>query len=234
MHRGLFPFILTSIGFTLIALATTMPLFEWRISEISTDIPSDVQINPSWTTKLGDSLESDAYILHQVVILKNGNNCSPKQLSYVIRRSQSDETIERIALMVSRGVIQWLTGLTQTGQITIAVLLVLCGVYIWLFAIRHNRPITEAIITIIVAVILLGFLINVWRVLAPSIGNFACLPDVNGTLTLNASLAKTYYETLAVLCSGVFLELGALGMIVRQTIKSVVERKQNLNLQKTL
>lgn len=230
--RGLVPFILASLGFTLIALAINMPLFEWQVSEIVTDLPSEVHINPSWTTKLGDSLESGSYnasdgsyIFDQVLVPKNGNSCSPEQLTSVVRRSRSDEMLERIALNVNQRIVLWLTGLTRTGQITMGVLLFLCGIYIWWFTIWYNRSITEAFIPTVVAVILLGFLINVWRILVPETGVFVCRPWLHGTVTFNAKLSKVHYETLVVLLTGILLELGALGVMLRQIIKAVVERK---------
>src|SRR6266496_4268375 len=119
--RSLLPFILTSFGFILIALVLNMPLFEWHISDIATDLPAGVQINPTWTTKFGDSLnsgsynaEDGAYIFHQVLFPNHGNSCSPQQLTSVVRRSQSDERLEQLELTLNHGMALWLTGLTQT------------------------------------------------------------------------------------------------------------------------
>ena len=135
--------------------------------------------------------------------------------------------LERIALNVKEKIIRWLTGLTQTGQITMGVILFLCGIYIWWFTIWHNRLFSETIISTVVAVILLAFLINVWRFLVPENGVFVCLPELRGTVTFNARLSKVHYETLLVLFAGILAELGALGMMVRQTTISI--RKRNLN-----
>lgn len=223
MLRSLLPSLLASLGFTLIALTIKMPLFEWQVSEITTDLPPEFHINPFWTTKPGESLESDSYVLNQVVmILKNGNSCSPEQLTYAIRRSRSDERLEQIALNINQRITRWLTGLTFTGQITMAVILLLCGIHIWWFTIWYNRPITEAFIITVVAVILLGFLINVWRILVPEIGVFVCHPGPHGTVAFNARLSKVHYETLIVFFSGILLELGALGIILRQIIGTII------------
>lgn len=234
--RNLLPFLLASLGFTLITLVLNMPLFEWQVSEIVTDLPPEVHINPAWTTKLGDSVESGSYtasdgsyIFHQVLVPKNENSCSPEQLTSVVRRSRSDERLERIALNVNQRIVLWLTGLTRTGQITIGVLLFLCGIYIWWFTIWYNRSTAEAFTFTIVAVILLGFLINVWRILVPETGVFVCRPWLHGTVAFNARLSKVHYETLFVLFAGILLEVGALGVMLRQIIRTVVERKKTPN-----
>lgn len=230
--RSLFPFILAGLGFTLIALVMNMPLFEWQINDIATDLPPEVYINSSWTTKLGDSLESGsynardgAYIFHQLLVLKNGNYCSPEKLTSVVRRSRSDERLEQIALNVNQGVVLWLTGLTQTGQITIAALLLLCGIYIWWFTICYSRPISEAFIFTAVSVILLALLINIWRILVPDTGIFICRPLIHGTLTYDARLSKIHYETVIVLFVGIMLEVSALGMMLRQIRIAMSEQK---------
>lgn len=235
--RSLHPLILVSLGLTLIALTLNMPLFEWKISDISTNLPSEVRISASWTTKFGDSLESGSYnandgsyIFHQVLVLNpnNGNSCSPEQLTSVIRRSQNDEMLERIALNVNQRIVRWLTGLTQTGQLTIAILLLICGVYIWWFTIHYKCPVAENFIIAVVATILLGFFINVWRLLVPETGVFVCQPELYGTLTFNAKLSKIHYETPVILLAGIFLELSALITILRQIRQIVFDRKRSL------
>jgi len=224
--QSLLPFILASLGFTLIALVTTTPLFEWEISEFVTDIPSDVYVDSFWKTRLGDSLGSDLYILNQVKIVKNGNSCSPAQLFYDVRRSQIDDAVERMALTVNQGVVRWLTGLTQTGQLTMAVFLVLCGAYIWWFTISEGQPITEAIISTVIAMVLLVFLTNVWRFLGPNIGTFTCLPEIRGTVSFTAKLSKIYYGTPVILLVGILLEIGAIIVIIRQVTWTVSGQKK--------
>ena len=228
MLRSFTPFLLASLGFTLIALTIKMPLFDWQISEIVTDLPPEFHINPSWTTKLGDSLESDSYVLNQVVMLMNGNSCSPEQLTYVVRRSRSDERLEQIALNVNQRIALWLTGLTFTGQITIGVILFLCGIYFWWFTIWYNRPFSETIISTVVAVILLGFLINVWRVLVPDVGVFVCRPGPHGKVTFNARLSKVHYETLLVLFTGISAEVGAMSIMLRQFMMTIIQGKESV------
>jgi hypothetical protein len=231
--RSLLPFILASLGFTLIALVVNLPLFEWQISKITTDLPPGAQINSSWITKFGDSLMSGSYtatdgsyIFHQVLFPSNGNSCSPEKLTSMVMRSQSDEMLEKIALSINHGLILRLAGLTQTGQIIIAVFLFICAIYIWWFTLGHKRPFAEALILTVIAVILLGFLINVWRILVPETGVFVCRPSIHGTITVNARLSKLHYETLLVLFAGIIAELGALGIMLRQVIMAATERKK--------
>jgi hypothetical protein len=224
--RSLLPFILASLGFVLIALTIKMPLFEWQVSEVTTDLPPQFHINPFWTTRPGESLEHDSYVLNQVVmLLKNGNSCSPEKLTYAVRRSQSDERLEQIAVSINQTITQWLTGLTFNGQITMAAILFLCGIYIWWFTIWYKRSMVEACIMTVVAVILLGFLINVSRVFVPEIGVFVCRPGPHGALAFNARLSKIHYETLFVLFVAIAAQLGALGIMLRQAIRSVMEIK---------
>src|SRR5690349_14966602 len=106
MLRNFTPFLLANLGSTLIALITAMPLFEWQISEINTDFPPEFHISPFWTTKPWESLKSDLYVLDQVK--RNGNGCSPRQLTYVVHRSQNAERLEEIAMDVYQGVTRWL------------------------------------------------------------------------------------------------------------------------------
>jgi hypothetical protein len=226
MLRSLIPFVLASLGFTLIGLTIVMPLFEWQISEIDTGLPHEFQINPVWTAKPGESLADDSYILRQVVIQENGYDCSPGELIYVARRSPGDERVEQIALDVYEKTTQWLTGLNLTGQITMASVLLLCGIYILWFTIWYNRPFSETIISTTVAVLLLAFLINVWRILTPITGNFSCRPEVHGAVSFDAKLSKVHYETLLVLLFGISAEVVALGIIVRQMIKAATKSKE--------
>lgn len=226
--RSTLPFILASLGFTLIALAINMPLFEWQISEVVTDLPPEVHISPSWTTRSGESFESDSYVLNQVVILlKNGNSCSPEQLTHVVRRSQNDERLEQIALDVNQGITRWLTGQSFTGQLTMAVILIFCVVYIWWFTTWYNRPFSEAIVSTVITVILFAILINVWRIFVPEVGVFVCRPELHGTVSLAARLSKIYYETPIIMLTGILLECGAIFMMVHQIRQAIVDRKRS-------
>ncbi len=49
-----------------------------------------------------------------------------------------------------------------------------------------------------------------------------------GTITFTARLLKVHYEMLAVLFTGVCLELGAVAVILRQIIKAIMQRKESV------
>ena len=203
-----------------------MPIFEWQISEIVTDLPSEVHVSPSWTTKPGDSLKDDSYVLNQVVmILQNGNSCSPEQLTHVVKRSRSDERLEQITLDVNQRITRWLTGRSFTGQSTMAVILLLCGIYIWCFTTRYNRPFYEAIVSTVVAIIMLAFLISIWRISVPDIGVFVCRPEVHGTVSLTARLSKIHYETPIILLTGILLVCGTIIVMLHQIRQVLIDRK---------
>ena len=112
MQRALLPSILASLGSVIILLAARMSLFEWQISEIVTDFPStyEVHMQPSpWTARLGDSLNDSLYIsLGNIYVTKDGTSCRPDNLSFVVRRSKNDETLERISLNFTEKNSQWL------------------------------------------------------------------------------------------------------------------------------
>lgn len=229
--QSLFPFTLMSLGFALIALVLNMPLFEWQISDIVTDLPQEVHVNPTWITRLGDSFESGSYnasdgsyIFYQILVPQNGISCSPEQLTAEVRRTRSNEMLERIALGVNQGTVLLLTGLTMTGQITMGVLLFLCGIYIWWFTIWNNRPIAEAFFSTVVATILLSFLINILRFLVPETGVFVCRPELYGTVTFSARLSKIHFETLLVFFVAIVAEAGAIGVMLHQVRRATSKR----------
>jgi len=232
MLRSILPFILASLGFVLVALVVNMPLLEWQISEITTDFPSEVHFNSSpWSAKFGDSLENgsytnldDSYISHQVYVSENRNNCIPEHLNAVVRRSRIDEVVDRTAGFINQNIIPWLS-----GRNTFGVLLFLCGTYIWWFASWYKRPIVEGLIFTAIAMILIGLLINVWRVFFSKIGVPWCM-ELRGTVTFSAQLSKVHYETLIVLLSAILAEVGALSMMLRQVIKAAIHTEETSRL----
>jgi hypothetical protein len=220
MLRSLIPFILASLGFVLVALAINMPLFAWQISDIVTDLPPEVHVDPSpWTTKLGESLENNFYI--PVYVSVEGTRCRPEPLTAIIQRSRNDETLERLALNIDQKVIPWLSESSKFG-----VLLFFCGIYIWWFTLSYKRPIAEASIATFISVIVIGILINIWRLFFHKVVNSFGCSGLEGTITLNARLSLIHYETLIIFFAGILLELGALGMILREMIRTVIERKE--------
>ncbi len=54
-----------------------------------------------------------------------------------------------------------------------------------------------------------------------------CRDCYSGTVTFNVALSKVHYEMPILLFAGILLELGALGIMVRQIIKAIIERITN-------
>ena len=227
------PFILASLGFSMILLAIKMPLFEWQISEIVTDLPPEVHINPSpWVTRLGQSLDDDSYIFYQVYVSKDGLSCRLKGVNSVTNRSQNDEQLERVSLSISQKIT-----LLKSGWNLVGLILFLCGgIYIWWFALWSGRPISEAIIfTVIVIVIFVFLAVGIWRpfllyTVGPHLDCLGVSDRYHGTFAFTAILSKVHYETPVVLLTGILLELGALGVMVRQIMKVIFERRSGSKL----
>ena len=223
MFRSVLPFVLVCLGFTLVAVSTNMPLLDWQISEVVTDFPSEIQINPSpWTTRLGQTLSADwsSAIFYNVYVLRSGNKCLPKILDTDVNRSRFADRVEELSLSINGSflLVNWV-GFVST--------LFLCGVYIWWFTIWYKRPIAEAINYTVIAVMLFFFLIDVWRPLGAKVGPPFLCSDYQGTITFNARVSRLHFETLVVLFAGIFAELGAIGMMARQIIKAIIERKSS-------
>ena len=141
MLRSFIPLLLASLGFILFGLVIEMPLFEWQVSEIVTDSSQDDGFNSSvWMTKLGDSLED---------VLDCGSTTNPENLDPVVRRSWSEETVERLTRNINRNIFPWLWFLLFLG-----------GIYIWWYAMHHKHSSTEAVISAVVAVIFLCILLT--------------------------------------------------------------------------
>lgn len=228
IFRSLLPFILASLGFAIILSTTNMPLFEWQISGIVTDFPStyDVNIEPSpWTAHLGDSLDDGSYIFSEVFVQKDGKTCSKEDLNFVVRRSQSDEALERVLNFNQKNTL-WLFEWNMID-------LILSGIYIWWFTIWYeHRSVSFAVIFTMIAVFIFIFLTQIVREIAGPLNHIAYFGTMNcaGTVSFNAVLSKVHYETLAVLFAGTLLELGALGVMVRQVMKAIVERRSGSKL----
>jgi hypothetical protein len=147
MRRALLPSILISFGFMMVGLATTMPLFEWRISEMATDFPPTYEVHISiypLTTKLGESLDEDSYI-GKVYVSKDGEICYYKYLNFVANLSQNAEALEQVSLQVNEKYIQWLEG-------WIAGEFLLSGIYIWWFTIWYKHHLWKAVVSTTLAV----------------------------------------------------------------------------------
>lgn len=213
MHRSLLPFILASLGFILFAWAINMPLFEWQVSEIITNPAHNIHFSPSpWIAKFGDSLEDGSVIFYQFDGSYCGNSFSPEKLNSVVKRSWSEEAIERIARNMNRSIIPWLW-----------LLIFVCGIYMWWYALHYKRLITETLIFTVVAMILFCILLDVARPFFAHVVSSGCL---EGTVTFNANLAKVHYETLLVFFAAIVAEIGAVGIMWHQIRKALSELKR--------
>ncbi len=242
MLRSIIPFVLVCLGFAAVGLAQDMPLFEWEVSKITADLPPNFHVKPSpWTTRVGESILGDfttwygkpldhstSFLWQVYTPMENGKDiCSPVGSTPVAKRSRNDETIEQVSMGFYQNVYPWLRSISW-------LLLFLSGIYVWWFAIWYKRPIFEAIVfTALIVVIFCFYFDNVLRPLAmrvmPALPCALFLPShpYAGALTFNASLSKVHYEMLVVLLAGVCLELGAVGLMIRQTMKAIMHRKES-------
>lgn len=214
MHRSLLPFLLASFASALFAWAINMPLFEWQVSEIVTDPPYEVSFFPSpWIARFGDSLEDRSVIFYQFDGSYCGDSFDPAKLNSVVRRSWSEATLDRITRNINHSIIPWLW-----------FLIFLCGIYLWWYALHYQRPITETVILTVVAMIVLCILLSVSRPFFAIVGVSGCL---EGTVTFNARLSKVHYETLLVFFAAILAEVGAVGMMIRQVRRAIMQRKES-------
>jgi len=196
-----------------------MPLFEWQTSEIVTDFPSTYKdpILPSlWKAKFGQSLDD----IRELPISKDGkSSCLSEGLKFVVRRSRNDETVDRVLLNVYKN-ISWLFEWSW-------IVVVLSIIYMWwsIFWYKHGTAFHALLFTGIALFICL-LLSQIVRLVGPVIPPYFRIVECHGTVTFNAVLSKVHYETLIVLFVGILLELGALGVMLRQIIKAVIERKR--------
>lgn len=223
MLRSFLPFILASLGFTLVAVATSLPLFEWQISEIVADFPPEVQINPSpWKTRLGESLDDDRYIgFYQIYLVKGNQTYRVEDLSSIVRRSQNDEALEQVALDFNQNIMPWVADVAR-----INLLFLLCLVFIWLATFLHKRPIYEAVIFTVIAVAFSCNMLNVWKGFLYKVVPAFVESGVFGTVTLSASLSKIHYETMIVLFMGICAELGSVGIMLLEVIRAVAQKEE--------
>lgn len=224
MHRSLLPLILASLGFFIIRFVINMPLLEWQVSEIVTDFPStyEVDILPSpWTANLGDTLDDGSFILQKIRVIEDGSFCRKENLKFVVTRSQNDVTLER-ALNANLKNYSWLFA---WGMVE----LILSGMYIWWFIMEYKHGSAFQAVTFIgIAGFIYFLLLLISRVLGPQLG-YVGISDCYGTVTFNARLLKVHYETLIVLFVCILVELGALGVMLRQIRRAIIERKKILN-----
>jgi hypothetical protein len=210
MLRSFIPFVLASLGFTMILWADRSPLFNWQTSEIVADVSSvcDFDLPTDLTTRLGESFEAR----------------KTDGLKIVVIRSRTDDLLNRVSLVVDKFV-PWLSA---------GVLLSIS--YLWQSPLqnRQNRAsqIIMAFVLTAAAVFICFFLSQLVRSAGPAVGwqlyHFG--DSCQGTITFNAKLLKVYYETPALLFAGIMMQVGAIGIISRQIKRSIIAEKEPTRL----
>lgn len=221
MYRSLYPFILASIGFSAIVLATSMPLFEWKISEFATDftVTHDVVVSPSpWVTRLGDSLDDGLFIFRKVSISNDGLECVKDDLNFQVRTTNRDKYLDQIFKNTS-----WVLGWSWIE-------IILSNIYILLFTLWSKQG--KFINAIILAGVSIFFFLNLTQILrsvAPFPFSFpyisATLDCQYGTVAFRATISKIYNETLIILLVGILSEFGVLAVMFSQIRQVVINRK---------
>ena len=233
MLRSIIPFFLACLGFAIIGFARDLPLFEWQISQIVADIPPDFYVKPSpWKTRLGesvlgDSYEDGSYFLWQIYTPMGDSSdvCSPVGSKPIVKRSRIAATLEHISLGFFQNVYPWLWG-------TSWLILFLSGSYVWGFAKLYKRPFYEPVrFSALLTIIFCFFFDNVLRPLSGRVmsalpcGMFLPSHPYSGTIAFTAQLSKIHIEMLIAMLIGIGLELGAIGVMVRQTREAPAPEK---------
>jgi hypothetical protein len=211
----------------MIRFLVNMPLFEWKISEIITDLPStyEVDVRPSpWIAHPRDSLDDGSYILsYGINVVRDGNYCREQNLKFIVKRSPNYKIVER--LLNSHQEMSnssWLFRL-------VVIELVLSGIYIWWFIIAYQKSrIVDVIRYTGIAGAICVVLLLFSRIIGPHIG-YAGTIDCDGTITLSASLLKVHYETLIVFFAVILLELAGIVVMLRQVVNALFGRNENPN-----
>lgn len=224
MHRALYPLLLASLGFFMIRFLVNMPLFEWQINKIVTDLPStyDVDVHRSpWITHPRDSLDDGSYILkYGINVVRDGNYCRKQNLKFIVSRSQNYKIVERL-LNADQEMSNssWLFSWVLIG-------LVLSGIYICWFIIGYKKGrIADIVLYTGIAGAIYIFLLLFSRIIGPHIG-YAGTIDCNGTITFSARLSKIHFETLTVFFTIILLELGVLVVMLHQVVKGIFEKNK--------
>ena len=225
MQRALLPNVLASLGLVFILLATVMPLFKWDISTVNKDFPPayELHLKPSpWTTKLGESLD-DNYFFKNVRVTTANAICTNDEDFLDIQRSPNERSLELMAVNAN-GNVPWLISSSF-------IVVILSGIYIWWLLVWHDQhPISSAIAPIVISVVFFCLLIAVLRLVGPRLSapQYLMISDqCQGALTLNARLSKIHYETLIILILGILGELSALGIMLRQFIRAIIQGKES-------
>ena len=225
MSRGIIPFILALAGLSIISFAAINQLFEWQISEVVTDPPTyEVSMSASsWVAWFGDSLHDKPYVFRELRVSENGETCSVNDLSIVVNRSRKDELLERLSLtrLLNIQSKQWVMG-------WILIEIALSAIYNLWFIIWHERRAFYAIIFLVLGIVSYCFVLApAVRVLAPYIGFHNGSAPCQGTITFNAQLLKVSYWVPILFLAGIFAEIAALAMMIREIMVTISKRKES-------
>ena len=226
MVQRFLPFILSIIGFPIIFVNAILPIFEWQISETVTDFPSPYKVSVSespWGAQIGDLLNNKSFVFGRISVSKNGKACSTSELNLVVKRSRTDEFLERLslALLINDNtihpVVEWIL-----IQIALSVAYIL-----WFTIWQEHRPILHAIVLAAFATLFFCFImIPMSKLMGPRIGDiFAGRADCQGIITFSAQLLKVNYSVPILLIVGILAELTALAMMLYQVVKALGKRK---------
>ena len=211
MFRSFIPFILASLGFTLISWTVKMPLFEWQFNEIVTNFSSacDGTLPSQWTTRFGEDLQAR----NRPSLLEN--------LNIVVSRSWTDESLDHISLSLYKG----------RPLLFIGVMLSI--IYMWWYLLQDKQDrVPHVVIAVLFTAFAVGICIllsQVVRLAGPAVGQIPYyyeIWDCHGTMTFSARLSKVHYETVIVLLASILSVVGALVVMLRQIRIAVSERKK--------
>jgi hypothetical protein len=202
-----------------------MPLFEWRVGSLTENYPSDYEVHliPSpWVTRLGESLVDKPYISRKVFISVDQRTCWIEMGHKItIERSATDKQWDLISSKLKNFPL-WLA----LGSF---ILIVLSVIYMWWRIIWHeHRTITDAVKLTLIITFFFCFPIGMMRLLGPRISTdyfFAMCNEYFGMMSFNAEISKVHYEMPIIMLSAILAEFGALGVMTRQIIKTIIERK---------
>jgi hypothetical protein len=227
MQRALLPIILAGLGLFLIMWATTIPLFEWKVSEVKSNFPQSYEVNvdPSpWISKLGESLDNSYYTFRKVRISIGQNAClNTGSLNIVLERPSRDRVLESLSTNLNLS-LSWLIPMVWG-------VFILSGIFFWWVIIwQEHLPVSRAVFPITVVVIIFCLLMGILRLLNPALATDYFGPVANecsGTLVLNAQLSRIHYGTQIMLGLGILGEIGAMGIMLRQFIVTIIQGKES-------
>jgi len=226
MVRGFLPFVLALTGLYMIFFAFINPLFQWQISEIVTEVPPSYEVNVSpspWATTIGDALNDKTYVFYQISVLNDGQFCSSRDFSLVVKRSQKDELLEQLSLwrLFKSLDMDWLIWWVS-AEIALSMVYLLWFTY-W----QDRRTLNYTILSGVIATIAFCFvMVPMLKLMGPRISDmFVGSANCHGAFTFRAEIVKVYYSVPIVLLSSIFAEFGALVIMAREIVKVSRNRK---------